>query len=166
MLKKIIFINLLCIFLSGNLWAAGYQLVQGGTFTAINSTAANFKGQMEIIAPLTPDTTRIRTDDYVGYVVSNTDIVGATTSATLIPGQTSQKIQIKSVLCYNHSTSAGGTIELKWSGGTTIVKCYCDLKQSLGWDCPDLSPVSEGLQVTTTGGNIFIKIIYRQSINQ
>ncbi len=149
-----------------------YTEVRGGTvtITALNGripyTDTNGYLGVILMSPLTPDSTRIKTDNYVGYSLSNTNIIGATTSLTLIPAQTGQKIQIASIIVCNYNTSLGGVVELKWSGGSTIIKLFCDAKQSIGWDSPDLSPAAESLQITTSGGDIYIKVVYRQSANQ
>lgn len=150
MIKKTILIIVLLFISSPCFPSSGSQLITG---------------KVDINSPLTPNLARIKIDSDQGISVSILDIVGATTTATVISSITGERIRIIAVKYHNYSTTTDGTIELKL--GTQIIdKFYISAKSSLGWDrMPFLSNASESLVITTTGGNIHFSVSYLQGTN-
>lgn len=128
--------------------------------------ASSFKTQAEITSPLTPDNSRIKTEEYSGYNVLNIRYATAQATATLISNLTGEKIRIKSVILANSNTSTGGLARVFFNSTNagTVFEDYLDAKKDVGFDTCDLSATSEGLYYTGPA-NVFIKIIYTQGTN-
>lgn len=130
------------------------------TVTVKQSTAANLKATVDITSPSSSDG-RIKVDPYADCSVVNKDIVGATTTATVISGVTGQIVRVKSICLWNYSTS-DATVTIDWTDGTVFNKNYLSAKQSMGWDAPYTGATNNGVRITTSAGNVYVTIIYTQ----
>ncbi|MEW6213927.1 MAG: hypothetical protein AB1478_01785 [Nitrospirota bacterium] len=146
---------------NGRVYVTGTMTISGNV-AVIQSAASNLKAQVEITSPINSNMGRLICDDYLGYSVKVQNNTGAQTNTVIITGVAEQKVQIKAIYLFNYS-STDAVVTLDWTGGTLVNKAYLSGKQSLGWDCPYLSPTGEGLRISyTEAANIVLTIIYLQ----
>ncbi|MEW6096817.1 MAG: hypothetical protein AB1567_09880, partial [bacterium] len=150
-------------YIEGKFDADGNFLVYDQATAAVGTTTSNLyiKVGSEWVA-VQGIANRIYTEEDFGYSHTYFKTVGATTTATVISAVAGQKIYLKGFMISN--TSATDAVVTFFLGGVEFWKLSVNNKSVSGWYDGKISASSEALTVTTSAGDINIRVQYLQQL--